>query len=148
MCKQTEIFRVLVGISFLLVIATSGFGQKLKSDGYKITLKSVEKKEMRFHSKIYLSYKGSLKVSSKDSLKGTYQFSFLDLGEGVGNLSFKNSDNKTIAPKLIFDKNSDTFTYKDKTGKEEKMQIKAGLAFEEFVLQGILIWIKATNKAP
>ena len=137
-----RIFSTLFTLILLTTFANTGFSQKLKSDGYKISFKSFETQMMGFHSKKRAKYSGTLKVNSKDSQKGRYQFSFLELGDKIILLGFKNSQNTVLSPTLTFDKESNTFTYYRKTDREGKEKIKDDLSIEEIVLSGMLIWLK------
>ena len=91
-----KIFSTLFTLILLTTFANTGFSQKLKSGGYKISLKSFETQMLGFHSKKLAKYSGMLKVKSKDSLKGTYQFSFLELGDKISLLGFKRSEERRV----------------------------------------------------
>lgn len=139
--------KTLITLILLTTFASTGYSQKysqkLKSDGYKISFKSFETQMVGFHSKKRAKYSGTLKVNSKDNQKGIYQFSFLELGDKISLLGFKDSkQNKVLSPTLTFDKESNTFTYYRKTDREGNEKIKDDSSIEETVLSGMLIWLK------
>jgi hypothetical protein len=140
---------IILGLCSFLLFPHSGLSQKIKVDGYKITIqKNPTTKKMNMHGKTYISYKGKVKVCSKDSLKGMYTFSYIDLGNDIANIKFKGVENNMQLPKLIFDASKGVFSYNKKNGEEGTLQKEVYLPFGDAVLQAILISIKIKQGLP
>lgn len=133
----------------LLLFVTSGTNsalcQELKLDGYKIIIKSFETRLTGMHSKKYALHSGMLKVKTKDGQKGNYLLTFMELGDEVTLLSFRNEQNQGLAPKLIYNKAEKEFKYGNATVEEkekERQLLDGNKSPEEIVLVGMLIWLK------
>jgi len=137
-----RIFRTFLSVTVLSVYINTGFSQKLISDGYKISLKSIEKRERNFHSSRNIIFIGDLKVNSKDSLKGKYLFYFLEMEGNIGVLSIKNTKNEILRPKLVFNKDKMIFTYNQGTEMEGNEKINNVSTIEDILLSGMLVWLK------
>lgn len=147
--KQRQFIAGLLGISLFFILPINGFSQKLKADGYKITiLKDPVKKRMNMHGKIYVTYKGKIKVNSKDSLKGIYTFSYMDLGNDIANIKFKNLENNKVLPKLIFYAKTGIFSFNQRNGEEGTLTKEMYLPLEDAVMQAMLISLKIIQKLP
>lgn len=147
--NKLSITRILIGVVLVFSFSNKGFTQKLKKDGYKIAInKNAKKKQTNMHGKMYVSFKGTLKVNSKDSLKGTYQFAYIELGNYIAILTFKSDEGKTLPPKLQYEGKTGLYSYNKAKGGEEKVPEEAFLSLEDSVLKGMLLWLKIKNQLP
>ena len=137
-----RIFRILLTLTLLTAFANTGFSQKLKSDGFKLSFKSFEKREMGFCGKKKEIYAGIVKVKSKDSLKGVYRFYFPKIDDKINILTILDNQKKVLKPRLYFDEEIKTFVYYQGTDKEGKEKLSDDISVEEIVLSGMLIWLR------
>lgn len=132
----------ILALSLLITLSTIGFGQKLKSDGFEISIKSIEKQETDFFGKKQEIYVGIVKVKSKDSQKGEYRFYFPKMDGKFSHLTIRNSQDQILEPRLYYDEENKSFKYHEGTDKEAKEKVLSDKSIEEIILSGALIWLK------
>lgn len=129
-------------LTLLITLSTIGFGQKLKSDGFEVTIKFFEKQEMNFFGKKQEIYVGIVKVKSKDSQKGEYRFYFPKMDGKFSHLTIRNSQDQILEPRLYYDEENKSFKYHHGTEQEASDKILSDKSIEEIILSGALIWLK------
>ena len=132
----------ILTLTLLITISTLGFGQKLNSDGFEVSIKSFEKKEMEFFGKKQEIYVGIIKVKSKDSQKGEYRFYFPKMDGKFSHLTIRNSQDQILDPRLYYDEENKSFIYHQGTEKEASDNVISDKTIKEIVLSGALIWLE------
>ena len=137
--------------TLILVVAgvSSGFGQKLKSDGFQIILNSLAPggDEIIFKgSENYKStdekYFGDISVKSKDDQKGNYNITFTKRQDKLSPLVIKNAEYLDLEPTLYYEASSKSFIYNQGMASEAKALVTSDKSIEDIVLSGMLIWLK------
>lgn len=132
----------ILTLTLLITLSILGFGQKLKSDGFEVSIKSFEKQEIDFFGKTQEIYVGIIKVKSKDSQKGEYRIYFPKMDGKFSHLTIRNSQDQILEPRLYYDEDSKSFKYYQGTDKEASEKVLSNESVEEIILSGAIIWLK------
>ena len=132
----------ILTLILLITISTFGYGQKLKSEGFEVSIKSFEKQEIEFFGKKQEIYVGIIKVKSKDSQKEEYRFYFPKMDGKFSHLTIRNIHDQILEPRLYYDEENKSFKYHQGTDKEASGKVMSDESIEEIVLSGALIWLK------
>lgn len=129
----------------LLFFTTSSFicfGQKLKSDGYTISIKSIEKQKLTMFGKEQEIHYGVIKVKSKDDQAGEYRFYFPKAPQGeYFHLTIRSLDDLVLEPRLYYNKAQNSYTY-TLNDEETIVEVSPDITIEDLILSGTLIWLK------
>lgn len=132
----------LITFALLLSFNQFAFSQKIKSDGYKVTLVKIEKFELKFMGEIQTGYAGTIIVKSKDSQQGTYTFYLPQLDSKFSHIAFKDVNGQLALPRIYYDEDTKTFSFHEGTDKAGSEKVKSDKTVEDLVLSGAIIWLK------
>ncbi len=134
--------RLLLLLMTFFLCFTISLGQKIKSDGYEISFKSIEIKEIEISKIKHEIYSGIIKVKAKNGQQGNYYF-FLPIKDGnFSYLTIRNSHQQILKPRLYYNEDKKTFSYYRGTDKAKSEEITSNESVQNIILYGSLIWLK------
>jgi len=138
--------KFFVPLLFIFSSLTSS-GQKLQSGEYTVIVKKfVQGEAAAVCGPKNLAYGATIKVKSKDNLKGTYYITLIYLDKKQSILTVKNDNHNLVNPMLVYNKENYSFQYiADKIIiNEVKTDINKTMA--EQMLSGMILWLNVKKK--
>ena len=128
-------------ITLLLFLFTGTSAQKLKTEGYDISLKGYKEATTKNLGRMEKNLTGTVKVKGAAS-KEEVDFVFTSMNGKLNVLTFKDANNVIMAPPLYYNPRDKSFSYYPGTKREGRAKTVQNKSNEDLVLSGALIWMK------
>ena len=129
----------------LMMLLTAALAQKLKSEGYDISLKTYEEESVKHLGRMEKNLVGTVKIKSANG-KQEVDFVFTSMNGKLNVLEFKDENNVIMAPPLYYNTKDKSFSYYPGTKREGKAKTVQNSNNKGLVLSGTLIWMKLRNQ--
>lgn len=134
--------KIFLGLFFLALSSLSAFGQKLKSDGWEISIENYEVTKMELFGKTQTIHSGILKVKDSEGKTTEYRYYFPEANGKLSHLTIRDMRDNVLEPRLYYKEEDHTFTCHQGTEKETTEEAAKHKNVKDLILSGMLIWLK------
>ena len=129
------------------LITFMGTCQKLQLGDYTVIIKKfVQGEASAVCGPKNQAYAASIKVKSKDELKGTYFITLVYLDKKQSILTIKNSKMNLVNPMLVYNKDNFSFQYISNKIVKDEVKLDTNKTIAKQMLSGMILWLNVKKK--
>jgi hypothetical protein len=135
-------------IPLLLIISSlTSSGQKLQSGEYTVIVKKfVQGEAAAVCGPKNLAYGATIKVKSKDELKGIYFITLVYLDKKQSMFTVKNSKMNLVNPMLVYNKENFSLQYISNKIVKDEIKLDTNKTMAEQMLSGMILWLNVKKE--